>query len=75
GKHIVLGVSGGIAAYKAPELVRRLRDSLLSQLHSSGCINYQQSLGLWHRSVRWRFAAVRLLRSEWAARRVMIKCP
>lgn len=26
GKHIVLGVSGGIAAYKAPELVRRLRD-------------------------------------------------
>lgn len=26
GKHIVLGVSGGIAAYKAPDLVRRLRD-------------------------------------------------
>jgi len=26
GKKIVLGVSGGIAAYKAPELVRRLRD-------------------------------------------------
>ena len=26
GKHIVLGVSGGIAAYKTPELVRRLRD-------------------------------------------------
>jgi len=26
GKHIVLGVSGGIAAYKSPELVRRLRD-------------------------------------------------
>lgn len=26
GQHIVLGVSGGIAAYKAPELVRRLRD-------------------------------------------------
>ncbi|PIJ55245.1 bifunctional phosphopantothenoylcysteine decarboxylase/phosphopantothenate synthase, partial [Erwinia sp. OLMDLW33] len=26
GKRIVLGVSGGIAAYKAPELVRRLRD-------------------------------------------------
>jgi phosphopantothenoylcysteine decarboxylase/phosphopantothenate--cysteine ligase len=26
GKHIVLGVSGGIAAYKCPELVRRLRD-------------------------------------------------
>ncbi|MGV3346934.1 bifunctional phosphopantothenoylcysteine decarboxylase/phosphopantothenate--cysteine ligase CoaBC [Enterobacteriaceae bacterium LUAb1] len=26
GKHIVLGISGGIAAYKAPELVRRLRD-------------------------------------------------
>ncbi|WP_074013436.1 bifunctional phosphopantothenoylcysteine decarboxylase/phosphopantothenate--cysteine ligase CoaBC [Candidatus Sodalis sp. SoCistrobi] len=26
GKHIVLGVSGGIAAYKAPELVRRLRE-------------------------------------------------
>lgn len=25
-KHIVLGVSGGIAAYKAPELVRRLRE-------------------------------------------------
>jgi len=25
--HIVLGVSGGIAAYKAPELVRRLRDA------------------------------------------------
>src|SRR5512144_2803141 len=24
---IVLGVSGGIAAYKAPELVRRLRDA------------------------------------------------
>jgi len=27
GKRIVLGVSGGIAAYKAPELVRRLRDT------------------------------------------------
>ncbi len=26
GKKILLGVSGGIAAYKAPELVRRLRD-------------------------------------------------
>ena len=26
GKKIVLGVSGGIAAYKAPELVRRLRE-------------------------------------------------
>lgn len=26
GKHIILGVSGGIAAYKAPELVRRLRE-------------------------------------------------
>ncbi|TCV93511.1 bifunctional phosphopantothenoylcysteine decarboxylase/phosphopantothenate--cysteine ligase CoaBC [Biostraticola tofi] len=26
GKHIVIGVSGGIAAYKTPELVRRLRD-------------------------------------------------
>lgn len=26
GKHIVLGVSGGIAAYKSPELVRRLRE-------------------------------------------------
>ncbi|WP_438942478.1 flavoprotein, partial [Piscirickettsia salmonis] len=26
GKKIVLGVSGGIASYKTPELVRRLRD-------------------------------------------------
>ncbi|NIH16081.1 bifunctional phosphopantothenoylcysteine decarboxylase/phosphopantothenate--cysteine ligase CoaBC [Serratia symbiotica] len=26
GKHIVLGISGGIAAYKCPELVRRLHD-------------------------------------------------
>lgn len=26
GKKIVLGISGGIAAYKAPEIVRRLRD-------------------------------------------------
>ncbi len=26
GKQIVLGISGGIAAYKTPELVRRLRD-------------------------------------------------
>ncbi|MGM3173686.1 bifunctional phosphopantothenoylcysteine decarboxylase/phosphopantothenate--cysteine ligase CoaBC [Dickeya lacustris] len=26
GKHIVLGISGGIAAYKCPELVRRLRE-------------------------------------------------
>ncbi len=26
-KHILLGVSGGIAAYKAPDLVRRLRDA------------------------------------------------
>ena len=26
GKHILLGVSGGIAAYKSPELVRRLRE-------------------------------------------------
>ncbi len=25
-KHIILGISGGIAAYKTPELVRRLRD-------------------------------------------------
>ncbi|PIE20131.1 MAG: bifunctional phosphopantothenoylcysteine decarboxylase/phosphopantothenate--cysteine ligase CoaBC [Proteobacteria bacterium] len=27
GKRIILGVSGGIAAYKAPELVRRLQDA------------------------------------------------
>ena len=26
GKHILLGVTGGIAAYKAPDLVRRLRE-------------------------------------------------
>ena len=26
GKQIVVGVSGGIAAYKAPDLVRRLRE-------------------------------------------------
>lgn len=26
GKHIILGISGSIAAYKTPELVRRLRD-------------------------------------------------
>src|ERR1700740_2965466 len=26
GKHILLGVTGGIAAYKSPELVRRLRE-------------------------------------------------
>lgn len=26
GKKIVLGISGGIAAYKSPEIVRRLRD-------------------------------------------------
>ncbi|MBP9643054.1 MAG: bifunctional phosphopantothenoylcysteine decarboxylase/phosphopantothenate--cysteine ligase CoaBC, partial [Budvicia sp.] len=26
GKKIVLGISGGIAAYKCPEIVRRLRD-------------------------------------------------
>jgi phosphopantothenoylcysteine decarboxylase/phosphopantothenate--cysteine ligase len=26
-KHILLGVTGGIAAYKAPELVRRLREA------------------------------------------------
>ena len=25
GKNVLLGVSGGIAAYKAPDLVRRLR--------------------------------------------------
>ena len=28
GKQIVLGISGGIAAYKAPEIVRRLRDGV-----------------------------------------------
>jgi len=27
GKHIVVGVSGGIAAYKSPEVVRRFRDA------------------------------------------------
>jgi phosphopantothenoylcysteine decarboxylase / phosphopantothenate---cysteine ligase len=27
GRHILLGISGGIAAYKTPELVRRLRDT------------------------------------------------
>ncbi len=27
GKHIILGVSGGIAAYKSPDLVRRLREA------------------------------------------------
>ncbi|HET7370263.1 MAG TPA: bifunctional phosphopantothenoylcysteine decarboxylase/phosphopantothenate--cysteine ligase CoaBC [Gammaproteobacteria bacterium] len=27
GKHVLLGVSGGIAAYKSPDLVRRLRDA------------------------------------------------
>ncbi|MGP1930313.1 MAG: bifunctional phosphopantothenoylcysteine decarboxylase/phosphopantothenate--cysteine ligase CoaBC [Arsenophonus sp. ET-YP4-MAG3] len=26
GKHIILGISGGISAYKTPELIRRLRD-------------------------------------------------
>ena len=26
GKKILLGISGGIAAYKTPELVRRLKD-------------------------------------------------
>ena len=26
GKHIVLGISGGVAAYKAPDVVRRLRE-------------------------------------------------
>jgi phosphopantothenoylcysteine decarboxylase/phosphopantothenate--cysteine ligase len=26
GKHILLGVTGGIAAYKSPDLVRRLRE-------------------------------------------------
>lgn len=26
GKKILLGISGGIAAYKTPELVRRLRE-------------------------------------------------
>lgn len=26
GKYILLGISDGIAAYKTPELVRRLRD-------------------------------------------------
>ena len=25
-KHILLGITGGIAAYKAPDLVRRLRE-------------------------------------------------
>src|SRR5690554_1777400 len=27
GKHILVGVTGGIAAYKTPELVRRLREA------------------------------------------------
>ena len=27
GKHILLGITGGIAAYKAAELIRRLRDA------------------------------------------------
>jgi phosphopantothenoylcysteine decarboxylase/phosphopantothenate--cysteine ligase len=27
GKHVILGVTGGIAAYKSPDLVRRLRDA------------------------------------------------
>jgi phosphopantothenoylcysteine decarboxylase/phosphopantothenate--cysteine ligase len=27
GKHVLLGVTGGIAAYKSPDLVRRLRDA------------------------------------------------
>ena len=26
GKHVLLGVTGGIAAYKSPDLVRRLRE-------------------------------------------------
>src|SRR5690606_30685594 len=26
GKHVILGVTGGIAAYKSPDIVRRLRD-------------------------------------------------
>ena len=26
GKHIILGISGGIAAYKSAELTRRLRE-------------------------------------------------
>ena len=30
---IVLGVSGGIAAYKAPELVRRLQDAGRERRH------------------------------------------
>ena len=27
GKHILLGVTGGIAVYKCPDLVRRLREA------------------------------------------------
>ena len=27
GKHIILGITGGIAAYKSAELTRRLRDA------------------------------------------------
>ena len=65
GKRIVLGVTGGIAAYKAAEVLRRLRDAgaevrvvmTASALHFVGPTTFQALSGYPVRSSLWDEAA------------------
>ena len=65
GQRILLGVSGGIAAYKSADLVRRLRDAgaevrvvmTASALHFVGATTFQALSGHPVRSSLWDEAA------------------
>ena len=65
GQRVLLGVSGGIAAYKAAELVRRLRDAgaevrvvmTAAALHFVGSTTFQALSGHPVRSSLWDEAA------------------
>ena len=65
GQRILLGVSGGIAAYKSADLVRRLRDAgaevrvvmTASALHFVGATTFQALSGHPVRSSLWDAAA------------------
>ena len=83
GQRILLGVSGGIAAYKAAELVRRLRDGgaevrvvmTASALHFVGSTTFQALSGHPVRSSLWDEAAEAAMGhielARWATRVVL----
>ena len=55
GKHILLGVTGGIAAYKSADLVRRLRErgAEVQVVMTDGAREFVTPMTCWRRPV-WR---------------------